>query len=204
MQVIGNAKLRCENFNGVSEKLKKELIKPLEPGEVVHFQLLNGSYDVTLKRDVFGAARSLRLRDRIKDPYAVNEKGEEVGAFVEIGVPDSIVNGMVQKCKKHWIHSLANGLPGNGQFDLSGDSIDELEIYEFLCLANGNNDNPYRGKSKAADYEIIYPDKVAKAQNEKDFKELQAKLTRYVKNNPDKAKELTGLLPKNKSETIPA
>jgi len=159
MQVVGNANLRSERFNGVSEKLKKELIKPLKPGEVIHFQLLNGSYDVVLKRDVFGAARSLRLRDRIYDPYAVNEKNEEVGAYVEIGVPDSggIVNGMVQKCKKHWIHSLANGLPGNGQFELSADSIDETEIYEFLCLANGNKDNPYRGKSKAPDYEIVYP-----------------------------------------------
>ena len=202
MQVVGNSRLRCENFNGVSDALKKELIKPVTQGELIHFQLLNGSWDVTLKRECFGASRSIRLRDRIWDKYAVNEKGEEVGAYVEIGLPEEIVNGNVVKCKKFWVDSIANGIPGNGEFSLAADNIADMEIYEILCLKNGNKDNPHRGKSKEPEYEIVRPDKIAAVQTEKDFKELKAKLTRFAKNNPEKAEELSKLIPATKEKEV--
>lgn len=205
MQVVGNAANHSENFNGVSDKLKDELIKPVEKGQQIFFQLLNGSYDVILKRECFGASRSIRLRDRIYDPYAKelkDDKGNVIykGAYVEIGVPEEIINGRVEKCKKFWVESVANGIPGNGQFSLSADSISDMEIYEILCLSNGNKDNPHRGNSKSPDFEIVYPERAAKEQNEKDFKELQAKLARFTKNNPEKAAELSGLLPKEKKK----
>lgn len=198
MHIVGNAANRSENFNGVSEKLKKELIKPVKQGEVINFQLLNGSFDVSLGREGFGASQSIPLKDRIYDPYAVNDKGEEVGAYVEIGVPETISQGRVEKCKKLWVNSIAVGISGNGSFQLSADNISDMEDFEFLCLSNGNKDNPHRSKNKDPRYEIVYPEKAAAAQSEKDFKELQAKLTRYAKNNPDKAKELAALLPKEK------
>lgn len=202
MQVVGNARLRSENFNGVSDKLKKELIKPVKKDEVINFQLLNGSYDVILKREAFGASRSIVLKDRIFDPYAVDETGKEVGAYVEIGVPETITNGRVEKCKKLWVESIANGIPGNGSFTLSPESIDEMEMYEHLCLSNGNKDNPHRAKSKDAKYEVVYPEKAVQAQKDKDFKELQSKLARFSKENPEKAAELSGLLPKEKKEAV--
>jgi len=195
MHIVGNAANRSENFNGVSEKLKKELIKPVKKGEIINLQLLNGSFDVTLGREGFGASQSIPLKDRIYDPYAVNDKNEEVGAYVEIGVPETISQGRVEKCKKLWVNSIAVGISGNGSFQLSADDISDMEAYEYLCLSNGNKDNPHRSKSKEPRYEIVYPEKVAAAQSEKDFKELQAKLTRYAKNNPEKAKELASILP---------
>ena len=195
MQVVGNAANHSENFNGVSDKLKEELIKEVGHGQQIYFQLLNGSYDVVLKRECFGASRSIRLRDRIYDPYAKEIKDGKgnvtyKGTYVEIGVPEEIINGRVEKCKKFWVESIANGIPGNGQFSLSADSINDMEIYEILCLSNGNKDNPHRGKSKAPDFEIVYPEKAALAQNEKDFKELESKLKRFAKNNPEKAAAL--------------
>lgn len=200
MQVVGNARLRSENFNGVSDELKKELIKPVKEGQLIHFQLLNGTYDVTLKRECFGASRSISLRDRIWDKYAVNDEGKAAGAYVEIGVPEpgEIKNGRVERCKKLWVESIANGIPGNGQFSLSADNIDDMEVYEILCLMNGNSDNPYRGKSKAPLYEVVYPEKAAQAQKEKDLKELRSKITRLTKDNPEAAAELSALLPKEK------
>lgn len=204
MQVVGNARLRSENFNGVSDELKKELIKPVKPGELIHFQLLNGTYDVTLKREAFGASRSIPLKDRIFDPHAVNEKGDKVGAYVEIGVPESIINGRVEKCKKFWVESIANGIPGNGQFDLSADSIADMEVYEILCLSNGNKDNPHRGKSTAPKYEVVHPEKIAIAQKEKDEKEITAKFKRFAKENPEKAAELANTVLKKKEDVVTA
>jgi hypothetical protein len=207
MQVVGNAAKRSENFNGVSDKLKEELIKEVKPGELINLQLLNGSFDVVLGREGFGASHSISLNDRIYDPYAeeVKDKDDKVsykGAYVLIGVPDpaGIDGNRVKKCKKHWVNSIAVGIAGNGSFQLSADNISDMETYEFLCLSNKNKDNPYRDKSKEAEYEVVYPEKIAAAQNEKDFKELQAKLTRYTKNNPEKAKELTALLPKEEKK----
>lgn len=208
MQVIGNAKLRSENFNGVSDKLRQELIKPVKPGEQIYYQLLNGSYDVTLKREVFGASKSIPLKDRIYDPYAEvqkNEKGEVEkdkegktiykGAYVEIGVPDEIINGRVERCKKHWVDSIANGIPGNGQFDFRGGNIADMEIYEFLCLSNKNAENPYRDPSKDPVYKRVNPEDDRKKEDEKNYREALAKVRRYAK-DPEKAKEIAGMLPK--------
>ena len=77
MQVVGNSPIRSENFNGVSQKLKDELIKTPKNDGQIHLQLLNGVYDPILKRDAFGASRSIRLRDRILDPYAVELKDDK-------------------------------------------------------------------------------------------------------------------------------
>ena len=205
MQVVGNAVRKSDNFNGVSDKLKEELIKPVKTGQLINFQLLNGSFDVALGREGFGASKSIPLKDRIFDPYAEEVKGkngeiEYKGAYVEIGVPENIVNGRVESCKKYWVNSIAVGIAGNGSFALSADSIEDMETYEFLCLSNKSNDNPHRGKSKPSEYEAVYPEKLAEAQQEKDFKELQSKLTRFSKNNPEKAKELTSLLPKEEKK----
>lgn len=200
MQVVGNARLRCENFNGVSDKLKKELIKPVSKDEILYFQLLNGVYDAALQREAFGASRSINLRDRIYDPYALNDKGEEVGAYVEIGVPEKIVEGRVERCKKFWVESVANGIPGNGNFELLSSSIRDMEIYEFLCLSNGNSENPHRDTSKSPKYYKKDFESERKTQQEKDFKELQAKLKLFTKQNPEEAKKLSELLPKNEDE----
>lgn len=198
MQVVGNARLRSENFNGVSDKLKKELIKPVNQDEIIYFQLLNGVFDAALGREAFGASRSIPMRDRIWDKYAVNDKGEEVGAYVEIGVPDPahIKDHRVERCKKFWVESIANGVPGNGEFELMSNNIEHMEIYEFLCLANGNKNNPYRGKSKEPLYFRKDIESMKATQQEKDFRELQAKLKVFAKHNPEKAKELSELIPK--------
>lgn len=211
MQVIGNAIKRSENFNGVSEKLKEELIKEIKPEEHVYFQLLNGSFDVTLKREVFGASRSIPLKDRIYDPYAEEAKDEKgvvkkdkegrtlyKGAYVEIGVPEDIINGRVERCKKFWVESIANGIPGNGQFDFVGGNISHMEIYEFICLSNKSADNPYRDKAKEPMYKKVNPELERKTEEDKSYRETIAKMKRFAK-DPEKAKELASLLPKEVS-----
>ena len=70
MKVVGS-------FNKVSEKLRKELIPVVRPNEIIRFQLLNGSFEPALGRVGFGASRSIRLNDRILDPYAVENKDDQ-------------------------------------------------------------------------------------------------------------------------------
>lgn len=206
MKVVGNSLRKYENFNGVSDKLKEELIKPLKKDQVIHFQLLNGSYDPALKRDVFGASKSIRLSDRIYDPYAkeiTNEKTKEVtyeGAYVDIGVPETIKDNAVERCKKFWVNAIANGIPGNGQFSFMAGNVDDMETYEFLCLSNGSKGNPHRDKSIPAKYEMLDIEGIRANQKEKDFKELKAKIARFTKENPSEAAELSSLLPKEKKK----
>ncbi len=210
MQVVGNSARLYENFNGVSQKLKDELIKKPKQGEVIHLQLLNGSYDPVLQREVFGASKALLLKDRIFDPYAIetdkkDDKGNTVyqGAYVEIGVPETIANNAVAKCKKYWVESIANGIPGNGQFHLNGGSIADMETYEFLCLSNGNPSNPYRAKSVLPKFEVVDAESQLAKDREKDFKEIKAKLARLAMDDPEKAKELSKLIPKEKAQEPP-
>jgi hypothetical protein len=187
MKVVGS-------FNKVSEKLKKELIRTAKPNEVLRFQLLGGHFEPAIGREGFGAARSIRLNDRIYDPYQTDTKGAEVGGYVDIGVPDTIKEGRVEKCKKYWVHAIAGGIPGNGQFALMGGNVEDMEIAEFLFLSNGNPNNPHRDKSKEALYEIVDAKAILEKEKQSEEKELRNKLKRFAKNNPEKAAEFIGLL----------
>jgi hypothetical protein len=195
MKVVGS-------FNKVSEKLRKELIPQVRPNEVIRFQLLDGQYEPALGRVGFGASRSIRLNDRILDPYhteSKDEKGNVVyeSAYVDIGVPDLIKEGRVERCKKHWVNSIAGGIPGNGQFELMSGSVDDMEIMEFLCLSNGNKDNKHRDPSKDPIYEKVDSKSILAKEKEYERKELQNKLKRFAKNNPEEAAEMLKALSLN-------
>lgn len=190
MKVVGS-------FNKVSDKLKKELIPTVKPNEVVRFQLLNGEYEPALGRVGFGTSKSIRLNDRIYDPYQTDSKGVEVGGYVDIGVPETIREGRVEKCKKFWVNSLVVGIPGNGQFEFKSGSVDDMEVMEFICLSNGNKNNPYRDESKEPQYEIVDAVKILEEEKQKDIKELKNKLRRFAKQNPDEAQEFIKMLSPN-------
>lgn len=190
MKVVGS-------FNKVSEKLRKELIPLVRPNEVIRFQLLNGQYEPALGREGFGASKSIRLNDRIYDPYQKDEKGAEVGGYVDIGVPDTIKEGRVERCKKHWVHSIANGIPGNGQFSLVSGNVEDMEVMEFLLLSNGNPSNPHRDASSQPLYEKVDAKAIVAKEKAADKKELENKLKRFARNNPEEAAEmLKALSPK--------
>lgn len=187
MKVVGS-------FNKVSEKLKKELIPPVKPNEIIRFQLLNGEYFPELGRAGFGTSRSIRLNDRIYDPYQKDSAGAEVGGYIDIGVPETIREGRVEKCKKFWVNSLVVGIPGNGQFELKSGSVDDMEVMEFLCLSNDNKNNPYRDESKEPKYEIVDVNKILEEEKQKEIKELKNKIKRFAKQNPSEAGEMAKLL----------
>lgn len=190
MKVVGS-------FNKVSEKLKQELIPTVKPNEVIRFQLLNGDYEPAIGRVGFGTSRAIRLNDRIYDPYQKDSSGAEVGGYVDIGVPEVIREGRVEKCKKYWVNSLVVGIPGNGQFEFKSGSVDDMEVMEFICLSNGNKNNPHRDESKEPQYEIVDSKKILEEEKQKELKELKNKLRRFAKQNPDEAKEMAKILTPN-------
>lgn len=190
MKVVGS-------FNKVSEKLKKELIPTVKPNEIVRWQLLNGQFEPAIGRVGFGTSRAVRLNDRIYDPYQTDSSGKEVGGYVDIGVPETIREGRVEKCKKYWVNSLVVGIPGNGQFEFRSGSVDDMEIMEFICLSNGNKNNPHRDESIDPLYEVVNAAKILEDERQKDAKELKNKLRRFAKQNPEEAKEMMKILSDN-------
>lgn len=210
MKVVGS-------FNKISEKLRKELIPIVKPNEIIRFQLLNGQYEPALGRVGFGASRSIRLNDRILDPYHAEMKDEKgnvlkddkgnvlyESAYVDIGVPETIKEGRVERCKKHWVNSIAGGIPGNGQFELVSGNVDEMEVMEFLCLSNGNSGNPHRDVSREPIYEKVDAKAILAKEKAADKKELENKLKRFARNNPEEAAEmLKALSPNGKAAATP-
>jgi hypothetical protein len=163
-----NMKRVGEHFNNVSDKLKKELIKPLGNGHVANFRLLNGELELGTGRTVFGSSRSIPTSDRIWDPYhrevGKDEAGQPVyeGDWVDIGVPEIVKNNVVERCKKHVVNATVTGIPGNGFFSFVGGNANDTEVYECFCLSNRNVHNKYRDKSQEAWYEMIDPVREAK------------------------------------------
>jgi hypothetical protein len=191
MKVVGS-------FNKVSDRLKKELIPAVKPNEIIFLQLLQGHFEPSIGRVGFGSSRSLRLSDTIFDPYArKNEKGEYEGEYVDIGIPDKIKDGRVESCKKFWVNSVTPGIPGNGEFQLTGGNIDDMLNLEFFCLSNGNANNPYRDKSKEPLYEVVNPKAILEKEKANDKKELENKFRRFAKNNPEEAAEILKTLSPN-------
>lgn len=158
-----------ENFNNVSEKLKKELIKPLGKDGVANYRLLNGQLDIGSGMEVFGASRSIRSQETIWDPYHKEKKGEDgrveyEGAWVDIGVPDVVKNNVVERCKKYLVDSASVGIAGNGRFTLRGDNADDVAFHEVFSLSLRNGINPYRAEGSTPEFEYIDP--LAKAKKD--------------------------------------
>jgi hypothetical protein len=163
MKVVGQ-------FNNVSEKLKKELIKPLKRGQSINFRLLNGELDLGTGRMVFGSSVGIPTFDRIWDPYHKEIKGEgdEVtyeGDYVDIGVPQVIKDNRVERCKKFFVNASVVGIPGNGTFSFTGGNISDMEFYEIFCLSNKNGLNKHRATDKDPIYEMIDPSLEAEKDN---------------------------------------
>jgi hypothetical protein len=156
MKVIGA-------FNKISDKLKKEIPK-LKQGQTVTFQMINGQpnpdNEERQKTPVLYPKVQIRTRDTIYDPYQKDSEGEEVGGFVEIGIVKSsirLANGENDIETELAIPGMI--MPGkpaignwqfNGKFSFSGDSIKDIEAFEFFWLSNENESNPHRDKSVKA------------------------------------------------------
>lgn len=133
---------RLKNFNNISDELLAT-IPPLKEGQVKSFRMLTGTknpdpdFDERQKAPVLYGGVQIQTRDRIKDKWKKNEKGEVVGGFVDIGVVENF-DPVTENVIKTRLFVSPRGV---GTFVLSGDKIEDIELYEFLYLTNQNAKN---------------------------------------------------------------
>jgi hypothetical protein len=180
-----------KNFNNVSEELIKECIPPFGIDEIRTFRMLNGVVnndpDITerLKQPVFYPDTQIRTWDRIRDPYANGGKG----GFVDIGVVEKFDLTSERPTKFRFV---VRG-QGVGMFVLSGSSIEDVELYEFLCITNRNANFKYRDKKVEALFEMVQEVDGDKKQEE-DFDLLLEAGTHLKKLTATQKTELSVLL----------
>lgn len=125
-----------KGFNDISDKLKEQ-IPVLEPGKVATFQMLNGrpntDEDDKKKNPVLYGKKQLQTQFRIFDKYKTNSEGKEVGGYVDIVLAEDWVNDKPTKSKM-FVAGFGEGFFG-GKFDLMGDKIEDVELYEVLMLS---------------------------------------------------------------------
>lgn len=192
-------------FNNISEKLKAE-IPVLKQGEVVVFQMLNGTPNPEpdekerSKSPVLYGKRQVQTNFRIFDPYQKDSSGLEVGGYVDVG------------CVEHWNGDNPSTfrffVPGQGEFSqfqgkfsLTGGNIKDMELFEVLWLSNEREGNPHRDKSVAPLFKII--DKTAdnKASITRvDTLRKALALADTLKKDVKKSKQIMAALNKNYSE----
>ena len=146
---------RLKNFNNISDELLAS-IPPLKEGEVKSFRMLNGvpypdpDFEERQKRPVLYGGLQIRTFDRIKDPYKTNEKGDAVGGYVDIGVIEEF-DPISERPIKFKLFVVGQGV---GQFLLSGNRPEDVELYEYLYLCKYNKKN--NKTNDALFEEIIY------------------------------------------------
>lgn len=141
---------QVKNFNNISDELKKT-IPTLESGQVVTFQMLNGTPNndpdlaERLKTPFFYPATQIRTVDRIQDPFTKK--------FVDIGVVDEWEGDRPVRYR-FFVAGLTMS-QFQGKFSLTGGSVEDEELFEYLYLSNYRADNSNRDVSVQPVFKLI-------------------------------------------------
>jgi hypothetical protein len=180
-----------KNFNNISEQLREECIPEFKQGMVKTFRMLNGvvnnNPDITqrLITPIFYRDSQIRTYDRIRDPFLNDGKG----GYVDIGVVENFDIHTEQPTK----FKLVVRGQGIGYFLLDGGSIDDAELYEFLCICNENGKFKYRDSRVTPLFEEV-TEVDGNEKEQSDFDLLLEAGSALRKCNPDQKKQLSILL----------
>lgn len=149
-----------KNFNNISDELRAT-IPEFKEGDVKSFRMLTGvenndpDLNERLKTPVFYGAVQIPTIDKIKDPYIKNKEGKQVGGYVDIGVVEDF-DTATENVKRTKLFVPGHGI---GTFCLSGDKLEDVELFEYLwlCKYNKKNCNP-RTEHQALFEEVEYID----------------------------------------------
>lgn len=139
-----------KNLNNYSDELKKT-IQPLDNGQEVVFQMLNGhpnnDPDVESRRInpmLFGKTQ-IPTYFQIKDPYSKE--------LVHVGMPQSIKDDQVTS----FVPFLAGEFDGifSGKFSLFGGNVRDEQLYKVFWLHPQRQDSPCQDKSQPALFKIL-------------------------------------------------
>lgn len=188
-----------KTFNNISDKLKKE-IPVLKPGEIVTFQMLNGTPNPEpdekerSKNPYLYGKMQIPTSFRIFDPYVKDESGAEVGGYVDVGAVEQW-NGEQPVKFRMLVPGMGEYSQFQGKFSLSAGNIRDMELYEILWLSNQREGNPHRDTSVEPLFKILNAKADSVAMVNK-FTILQKALD-YVKTiTEEKAREIFAALNK--------
>ncbi len=142
MKIVGE-------FNNVSEQLKPQ---PLKRGEVATYRLLNGKLDPSRKDDLGRSVVSYPKSIRIPTLDRIWDEGKR--AYVDIGVVQEFKGDNVTRTKAFYV-SNGGDFENNGIFQLSGNSNEESELYEFFEISNYNASFEFRDSSVEPMFERV-------------------------------------------------
>lgn len=149
-------------LNLISDTVKKYLEgRPLLPGQPARYRLLCGvtNTDPARKKGyeiLYPSSIGFTLKDRLNDPGLKH--------IVQIGV----VSGFDDKGQPKYRYFTHNPMPGTkGEFSLRAESLDELEMYDFIELSNKNKSNPWRDQSVKPLFERIDEEKESEVRSTK-------------------------------------
>jgi hypothetical protein len=151
------------SFNKLSTELRAKL-PTLEPGQSVTYELVPHEIDHITKLPLYGGARVIPGRDRIKDGNTI----------VDIGIPRVYDSKEVKKCEKYQLTGGGENGRVPPRFELSGDSIEDILWHQFFFIANFNESNPNRDKSVKPLIRVVDHEAEAKSRRSKRSEKRQA------------------------------
>lgn len=138
-------------FNEVSEKLLAD-IPTLNPGELKTFQCLWGikvhEADNESKYEMAYGKRRFMCYDKIYDPY--------LKTTVDIGIAEQM-EGDKPKTYKVFAPGETD-MKFGGRFSLSGDNIEDIELFKFFMLWNKTKGNKHRSANVEPLIELLSTD----------------------------------------------
>jgi hypothetical protein len=142
------------NFNKISDTLQK-LIKPLKPGEIVTYEMLNGIPNPDpdpaekSKTPILYGKMQIPTLDRIYDEGA----NDGNGGYVDIGCVDHFEKDNTP-VPRFFYPGMGHNI-FSGKFSLYGGKVQDEELYEFFSLCNHNASNTNRDKSVTPLFKVI-------------------------------------------------
>lgn len=146
-------------FNNISDKLRKQIPK-LKPGEVVTFQMTNGTPNPDpdekerSKYPMLYGKIQMRTNFRIFDPHIKDESGGEGGGYVDVGCVDTWKGDMPERFRM-FVPGMGEYSRFGGKFSLTGGNQKDDELYEILWLSPEREGSPCQDSSITAIFKIL-------------------------------------------------
>jgi hypothetical protein len=182
-----------KTFNNISDKLRAQIPK-LKPGQVVLFQMTNGTPNPEpdekerSKDPMLYGKQQLLTQFRIFDQYQKDAAGNEVGGYVDCGCVDAWVGETPTKFRCY-VTGQGQYSRFQGKFQLQGGVVADEELYEILFLSPQREGSPCADPSVETVFKIMDTQSEAKDSVNK-FDRLKKAIGYLESITPEKARSI--------------
>lgn len=185
-----------KTFNNISAELKSKIPK-LNPNDSVVFKMTNGvpnpepDEKERSKDPILYSKVQLLTKFRVFDPYQVDESGQKVGGYVDVGCVESWKGDDPQAFRCFVPGVGMSRFPG--KFELKGGVVADEELFEILWLSPQRKGGPCPDSSVEVVFEIQDTKSESKATVSR-FETLKKALDLTTTMKPEKAREMLAAL----------